>query len=119
MAFSGRSDCCVQVEQELQRAAGKAHDIEDMQARLQVDKQRLDIQLGQAKEGVHQCWNPNKFLLILHVPVAVHRCWSYIPSSLVLHSSIAVHQCWDPIKFLLIVHGLIAVHHGWSQSLLH
>jgi len=66
----------VQVEQELQRAAGKACEVEDMQVRLQVDKQRLDIQLGQAKEGAHQCWNANKFLLIVHGSIAVHQCWS-------------------------------------------
>lgn len=42
----------MQVEQELHRAAGKTREVEDVQARLQVDKQRLDIQLNQAKEGL-------------------------------------------------------------------
>ena len=41
----------VQVEEELQRAASKAHEVEEQQARLKVDQQRLQIQLGQAKEG--------------------------------------------------------------------
>lgn len=42
----------MQVEQELHRAAGKTREVEDMKTRLQVDKQRLDIQLNQAKEGL-------------------------------------------------------------------
>lgn len=68
-----RGGCCAQVEQELQRAAGKAREVEDMQAGLQVDKQRLGIQLAQAKEGAHHYWNPHKFLLIVHGLVAVHH----------------------------------------------
>lgn len=44
-----------------------------MQAGLQVDKQRLGIQLAQAKEGAHHYWNPHKFLLIVHGLVAVHH----------------------------------------------
>ena len=41
----------VQVEEELQRAASTAHQVEEQRARLKVDQQRLEIQLGQAKEG--------------------------------------------------------------------
>ena len=43
----------MQVEQELQRTASKAHEVEERQARLKVDQQRLELQLAQAKEGMH------------------------------------------------------------------
>lgn len=43
----------MQVEQELQRIASKAHEVEERQARLKVDQQRLELQLAQAKEGTH------------------------------------------------------------------
>ena len=42
----------MQVEQELQRAAGKAHEVEERQARVKVEQQRLELQLAQAKEGM-------------------------------------------------------------------
>ena len=60
--------CCVQVQEELQKAASKTQDVEERQKRLQVDKQRLDIQLAQAKEGNE--WtslNWLKDLSLLHV----------------------------------------------------
>ena len=43
----------IQVEQELQRAASNMHEIDERQARLKVDQQRLELQLAQAKEGMH------------------------------------------------------------------
>lgn len=42
-----------QVQQELQRADSLTHDLEERQARLKVDQQRLELQLAQAKEGEH------------------------------------------------------------------
>lgn len=43
----------IQVQQELQRADSLTHDLEERQARLKVDQQRLELQLAQAKEGAH------------------------------------------------------------------
>ena len=40
-----------QVQEELKKAAAKSQDVEERQNRLQVDRQRLDIQLAKAKEG--------------------------------------------------------------------
>ena len=45
--------CALQVEQELQRAASQGREVEERQARLKVDQQRLELQLAQAKEGMH------------------------------------------------------------------
>ena len=42
----------MQVEQELQRAASMAHEVDERQTRLKVDQQRLELQLAQAKEGM-------------------------------------------------------------------
>ena len=41
----------MQVQEELKKAAAKTQDVQEQQSRLQVDRQRLDIQLAKAKEG--------------------------------------------------------------------
>lgn len=43
----------VQVEQELQRTASKASEVDERLARIKVDQQRLELQLAQSKEGTH------------------------------------------------------------------
>ena len=43
----------LQVEQELQRTASKASEVEERLARIKVDQQRLELQLAQSKEGTH------------------------------------------------------------------
>ena len=91
----------MQVEQELQRAASKAHEVDEGQARLKVDQQRLGLQLAQAKEGMRSLSDHCKYHHAVQVPFIYSFVHSFV-CSLIL-SFFFLHSCIHSFFLSLIL----------------